>query len=495
MGLVTISTSLAAASVPHFGESAPKPCSLPVKGRQHHVMRKKHRRLIAPLLLLCSLYAVIELKESSIMGSLSSLITASWRSLTKIKGLSSPEKDHSPSKQPKVSHHSWGPEGIDIQKVIEYINTTYHNPRRFPPRKWRFEVFQPFPCYLIKTNSKPTLWFPERVMSVIRMGAERMKLKSTIHYWQHAVKDLLLENENQFPPLVSALQLNISIPMVFDLFDYRNCPDPLSHIDDVRVPEPLKSLPVFTYARSVKCSYYFPIPTYSTYAYAKMGESKTDAPAWQDLMEEWSRLYPWDNKIAKAYFRGTLRNPRKPLAKLLENCQNLTSSLDVIIFTHSMKNKTHDPPEKSMSYKIALDIDGNSWSERFGRLLCYNSAVVKISVENDFEEYFMTELVPGVHFIPADLENFTSVVATVLQNDDYLQQVIHNANEWCRERLHIDRLNLDFLGVLNGYVEELNRRGDWMKTWKQVEPEFLGPGLGGFIDEIGDKVDKIALTI
>jgi hypothetical protein len=34
-----------------------------------------------------------------------------------------------------------------------------------------------------------------------------------------------------------------------------------------------------------------------------------------------------------------------------------------------------------------------------------------------------------------------------------------------------------------------------MKTWKQVEPEFLGPGLGGFIDEIGDKVEEIALTI
>jgi hypothetical protein len=72
------------------------------------------------------------------------------------------------------------------------------------------------------------------------------------------------------------------------------------------------------------------------------------------------------------------------------------------------------PMEDSMRFKAVIDIDGNSWSERFPRLMCYNSAVIGIDVSDhaptlaDFEEeYYMRaggdRPLPGVHCISADL--------------------------------------------------------------------------------------------
>jgi len=90
-----------------------------------------------------------------------------------------------------------------------------------------------------------------------------------------------------------------------------------------------------------------------------------------------------------------------------------------------------------MSYRAVIDTDGNSWSERLPRLLCYNSAVVVVAVQDDYDEYIMDELVPGVHYIPANLEKLTEVARGIMQpvNDDMLRSVVKNANTWCREHL------------------------------------------------------------
>ena len=65
-----------------------------------------------------------------------------------------------------------------------------------------------------------------------------------------------------------------------------------------------------------------------------------------------------------------------------------------------------------MNYWAVLDLDGTAWSERFARLLCYNSVVIHIEVDNDLEEYFYFdggELQPHVHYLPATLKNYTLV--------------------------------------------------------------------------------------
>jgi hypothetical protein len=198
--------------------------------------------------------------------------------------------------------------------------------------------------------------------------------------------------------------------------------------------------------------------------------------SWQEKMNELEEKYPWHNKTAKLYWRGGCKFYRKKLVKktfttMFKQHLDIRPSGFCGKDVYELVAQELAPQEESMQYKAVVDIDGTSWSERFPRLLCYNSAVVVVSVPEDYEEYFTVDLIPGVHFIPADMENFTYVAQMIMkpEQDEMLRGVVANANKWCREHMVLERLNLDFLSVLNGYVEMLNRHDSrWVDEWTRV---------------------------
>lgn len=403
-------------------------------------------------------------------------------------------------------YHYWGPEGIDLDKVTSYINMTYNNASRF---SWRvFRLYQAFPGFIVYDSrptsnfSKPTLWFPNQVLAnTVRGGAEGF-LTDVISHWQRALQEQLLANQHMFPSLVATLQAqqrgpNV-IPVIFDLGDYSNCADPDTIVPDIKnTPEPLKGVPIFSWSRASTCPYGFPIPTSWDMGYAEhlMGDNNKTKEGWIQKMDEWNRTFPWEDKLNKAHWVGSCREKRNKMLRTVSASNNTSLFEAVRCNQRGRKHRTApEPRETSMKYKVVLDIDGNSWSERFTRLLCYNTAIVKVTLAWDFEEYYMRDLIPGVHFIPADENNVTDVVEMVIQDDAYLKYVVRNANEWCSERILIDRLNLDFLSIVNGYVEELNR-GDpnWTSKWREVQTEFIGPGVGSFINHVDAQVDSLVL--
>ena len=52
-------------------------------------------------------------------------------------------------------------------------------------------------------------------------------------------------------------------------------------------------------------------------------------------------------------------------------------------------------------YKYLLDIDGNSWSGRFRRLMLSNGAVMKATI---FQEFWTDWAIPWLHFIPVQID-------------------------------------------------------------------------------------------
>ncbi len=86
-------------------------------------------------------------------------------------------------------------------------------------------------------------------------------------------------------------------------------------------------------------------------------------------------------------------------------------------------------------YRAVLDLDGGSWSERFPRLLCQNSVVVKVDPEQI--DYFWPTLQAGVHYVAANLTNLVSVIEYVTSDDhqEEMQQIVANAREWCRQHM------------------------------------------------------------
>ena len=151
------------------------------------------------------------------------------------------------------------------------------------------------------------------------------------------------------------------------------------------------------------------------------------------------------------------------------------------------KSPHYQPPETSMKFKAVADMDGNSWSSRFPRLLCYNSAVIRIVNEPyDWEEYFMADLIPNVHYIPASFTNFTDVAKYWMSSsddpdlDEQLLTIRNNAREFCRTRFVEDEVNYDMLSVIDGYIETLYKDDpDWLTKWRSIQHLYVGELAGG----------------
>ena len=127
-------------------------------------------------------------------------------------------------------------------------------------------------------------------------------------------------------------------------------------------------------------------------------------------------------------------------------------------------------------YRAIIDIDGHSWSGRFGSLLCMNSVVLK--VDPSYVEYFYArqrsgkdnELQAWIHYIPvrADFSNLEEMAEYVLDpaNDDALQEMVHQANDWCRQNMIVSRILTDMLDVWDRYVELLNINNEhWLEQY------------------------------
>jgi hypothetical protein len=101
------------------------------------------------------------------------------------------------------------------------------------------------------------------------------------------------------------------------------------------------------------------------------------------------------------------------------------------------------PLDDFQKYRAVIDVDGNSWSERFPRLLCRNSVVVKLEPEQ--VDYFWPTLQAGVHYVAANFSNLVEAVqyAIAPEHEEEMKRMVANARHWCRQRMVrvIDRVS------------------------------------------------------
>lgn len=135
------------------------------------------------------------------------------------------------------------------------------------------------------------------------------------------------------------------------------------------------------------------------------------------------------------------------------------------------------PMDDFQKYRAILDIDGNSWSSRFGKLLCYNSVVLK--VDPKFVDYFyLAYLQPWKHFVPVryDLSDLMEKAQWTLdpQNEAAVQAIVANANEFCRTHMVRSVLAEDLLDVWDSYLYFLEL-GDaqWNRQWEEKRKQIF----------------------
>ena len=214
--------------------------------------------------------------------------------------------------------------------------------------------------------------------------------------------------------------------------------------------------------------------------------------AWNTTFARQHKKYPWENKVRQAVWRGSKSGARPIHETLVEDGQgnlrirmikithqNQTSFDDIFNVKRARKGSEFAMPfEDFQKFVAVLDVDGNAWSERFGKLLCLNSVVLK--VEPEFVDYFMPTLEPWIHYVPIrmDSSDIWNITAWVLDPLNYAaaRQIVQNANDWCARTMQYSNLMHDFLSILSFYVEKLDQHDTyWHSKWTDYLSKEMDP--------------------
>jgi Glycosyl transferase family 90 len=273
------------------------------------------------------------------------------------------------------------------------------------------------------------------------------------------------------------------------------------------------SVPLFTTCAHVNCSHAWPFPTYET-----ISELLTRDRDWENVIRRYHVRYPWHSKTKKLLWRGSLSGPllnyTSPRARIAlfaaqhrdhplldiglhsipsRHWPNRTAPVPATTADKSSKRRSPAinftallgpneelanfiPSNEFARYAAILDTDGNSWSSRFGRLLCSNSVVLK--VEPQYVDYFYKYLEPWGQYVPVreDLSDLLEKVEWALhpRNADQVQGIISRANQFCIQHMLHSSVTRDILDIFEAYVTSLDRHDpQWSNKWQPLKRQML----------------------
>lgn len=272
-------------------------------------------------------------------------------------------------------------------------------------------------------------------------------------------------------------------------------------------------IPLFTTCAMTTCNNSFPMPSYMNII-----DSQPDTSAWYHMYQEFDEKYKWEDKIRQVVWRGGLSendpsrvfdSQRWRLCKFVASLPDgkekdmfdigltnipdfLTAQIEIDASIVGGLVKGISPMNDFQKYIAVLDMDGNSWSSRFGTMLCYNSVAIK--VEPAYADYWIYDLVPWKHYIPIkdDLSDLIENIDFVLDpvNEAIIREIILNANQWCSERFTQIGLISDMLDIWETYVKLLDRADpDWSSVWETKKNEILSTSSSS-----ASKIQMVQLT-
>jgi hypothetical protein len=113
-------------------------------------------------------------------------------------------------------------------------------------------------------------------------------------------------------------------------------------------------------------------------------------------------------------------------------------------------HENKDPENEVHRHKFLLDVDGNSFSGRFHRLLRTNSVVLKQTV---FEEWHDDRLWPWVHYVPVntdfvELPELVRFLATTGEGEGLAERITRETRAWAERSLRVVDMQLVWFRIL-----------------------------------------------
>jgi hypothetical protein len=415
----------------------------------------------------------------------------------------------------------WGDEGIDIATILDFI---FHSSQHAVPpqqrrRRKKNDDDATLPRYTPTTDHANDVgyWFPEvlYVLDTDGLWCSRRHRDILIDFGQQTVRQKLepveallsaavtkhlrwLDDNNphnddaataapQWSRLARALAHGIPFLAYYgdftgcNRFNYNNASSLAIPSSSSTASSSVSSIPLFTTAAAVSCDYAIPFPNYQTIHDASTLSNQSFAL--------WKERYPVASKIRKVVWRGSLTGNvlndthKSQRWTMLETYHNHSSGWFDVGATRLPKR--HESQQLDLSsvggivtgmamedfqrYQVILDMDGNSWSSRFGKLLCYNSVVLKM--KPDHVDYFFYDLIPWVHYIPVnDMDDLLEKARFALdpRQASLVAEITVNANAWCQRRMVRDQIAEDMLHILERYVEMIDA-GSSAPDWQQAD--------------------------
>ena len=347
----------------------------------------------------------------------------------------------------------------------------------------------PFLLQAAGNSNTSSLGKPPQSLLKLRHQIKKMEKK-----WQRL--QLLIQEKGSFPFLAWFGD--------FTACNHLNWKRPIRSNDVSSPTYTYESIPLFTTCAQIRCNHAFPLPTYKT-----IQGSLQSTFQWKKRMQEYQEQYPVElnEKISKLVWRGSLTgdiqnytNVRWLLCKYVTEAPAWERQFYDIGLTKIPERHVKVPLNLTVvgdlvpgifpmaafqNYRAILDIDGNSWSSRFGSLLCYHSVILK--VEPRYVDYFhYASLIPNVHYVPVhyNLSNLYSQTLYVMdpKNAADIQRIIHNANAWCQTNMVYSKIANDYLTIFDQYVGYLDMASasstdasNWKTIWNHDKEHKIFP--------------------
>lgn len=181
----------------------------------------------------------------------------------------------------------------------------------------------------------------------------------------------------------------------------------------------------------------------------------------RDQVLDGNKEYSWNKKIKKAFWRGGATHQNFGFIDLYKDCSRFKlimesrknpHILDALFTRVHSSNKNvqkaltkflgkHIPIKEHLKYAYQVQIDGYTaaWARMYWELFC-NSVMLK--QESDNIQWYYAPLQPYVHYIPLknDVSDIEEKVIWARNNDNQVQAIIKNANNFAQENLGYENI-------------------------------------------------------